>query len=92
MVDTYAHWSVFGQLVILVLIQIGGLGIITVASMIMILGKQKLYLRNRMNLNVVAEREKEGLWQPVSASSCITAETTLLIVVEKRNLNKLHAI
>ena len=24
--DTYTHWSVFGQLVILVLIQIGGLG------------------------------------------------------------------
>ena len=49
-VDTYAHWSVFGQLVILILIQIGGLGIITVASMIMLLGKQKFNLRDHMLL------------------------------------------
>lgn len=28
-VDTYTHWSLFGQLVILCLIQIGGLGFIT---------------------------------------------------------------
>ena len=48
--DTYAHWSVFGQLVILLLIQVGGLGIITVASMIMLLGKQKFYLRDHMLL------------------------------------------
>ena len=26
-VDTYAHWSLFGQVVILLLIQLGGLGI-----------------------------------------------------------------
>ena len=40
-VDTYAHWSVFGQFVILLLIQIGGLGVVAVASMIMIIGKRK---------------------------------------------------
>ena len=28
--DTFTHWNVFGQLVILLLIQIGGLGFITV--------------------------------------------------------------
>ena len=49
-VDTYAHWSFFGQLVILILIQIGGLGVITVASMIMLLGKRKFALRDRMLL------------------------------------------
>ena len=49
-VDTYAHWSVFGQTVILILIQIGGLGVITVASMIMLLGKKKFYLRDHMLL------------------------------------------
>ena len=59
-VDTYAHWSPFGQLVILLLIQIGGLGIITVASMFMLLGKQKFYLRDRIllgeSLNVSTKR------------------------------------
>ena len=30
MVDTYVHWNLFGQLVILTMIQIGGLGFMTV--------------------------------------------------------------
>ena len=30
-VDTFSYWSIFGQVVILLLIQIGGLGVITVA-------------------------------------------------------------
>ncbi len=29
--DTFTHWTLFGQLVILVLLQIGGLGFMTVA-------------------------------------------------------------
>ena len=91
-VDTYAHWSAFGQFVILVLIQIGGLGVITVASMIMLAGKKKLYLADRMllreslNLNVVAERGPKGLWHFVSPKKIITAQTVLLIVVEKKNM------
>ncbi len=44
-VDTYAHWSVFGHIVILALIQIGGLGVITVASMIMLAGKRSFTWR-----------------------------------------------
>ena len=31
-VDTYAHWSLFWQIVILILIQLGGLGIVTAIS------------------------------------------------------------
>ena len=49
-VDTYAHWSFFGQLVILILIQIGGLGVVAVGSMIMVMTKRKLFLSNRMLL------------------------------------------
>ncbi len=38
--DTFTHWSVFGQVVILCLIQIGGLGFMTIVTMLaMILGK-----------------------------------------------------
>lgn len=43
-VDTYAHWSFFGQLVILVLIQIGGLGVVAVGSMIVHSGREKISL------------------------------------------------
>lgn len=46
-VDTYAHWSLLGQFVILILIQIGGLGMIAVASMIMLLIRRKFSLTDR---------------------------------------------
>lgn len=49
-VDTYSYWSMFGQFVILVLIQIGGLGVITVTSMIMLISKKKFHLGNRLLL------------------------------------------
>ncbi len=49
-VDTYAHWSLLGQLVILLLAQIGGLGIVAVASMIMLIGKRKFSLGDRILL------------------------------------------
>lgn len=44
-VPTVSHWSVFGQAVILLLIQIGGLGIITVISSI------AFYLHRKMRLS-----------------------------------------
>lgn len=40
-VDTFSHWSFFGQFIIMILAQIGGLGVVSVASMIMIMGKKK---------------------------------------------------
>ena len=43
---TVSTWSVFGQAVILCLIQIGGLGIITVMSGIMLLAQRKIRLRD----------------------------------------------
>ena len=46
-VDTYAYWSVFGQVVILILIQIGGLGVVAVGAMIMVLRRKKFNLGNR---------------------------------------------
>ncbi len=49
-VDTYMHWSFVGQLIILILVQIGGLGMITVASMIMVLTRRKFSLTDRMLL------------------------------------------
>ena len=40
--DTYQNWSLFGQLVILALIQIGGLGFITIGSYIAVVMKKKI--------------------------------------------------
>ena len=58
-VPTVTTWSIFGQIVILLLIQLGGLGIITVTSGIMITLNRKLGLRDSsllqdaFNLNTV---------------------------------------
>ncbi len=49
-VDTYAHWSLFGQILILFLIQCGGLGIITLSTFIMVLIGRKVSLKDRLLL------------------------------------------
>lgn len=47
-VDTYNHWSLFGQLVILSLIQVGGIGILTLTSFFSVLLGRKMSLRGMM--------------------------------------------
>lgn len=45
--DTYLHWSLFGQIVILTLIQLGGLGFITIGIYGMSVFQKKIGLKNR---------------------------------------------
>lgn len=45
--DTYSKWTLFGQLVILGLIQIGGLGFITIGVYIATIFKKKISLKSR---------------------------------------------
>lgn len=47
-VDTYTQFSIFGQLVIMVLIQIGGLGIMTMATLVFLLLRRRITLRERL--------------------------------------------
>ncbi len=47
-VDTGTYWSVFGKTVILLLIQIGGLGFMTMTTSVAIILGKKIGLRNRM--------------------------------------------
>jgi trk system potassium uptake protein TrkH len=53
-VDTGTHWSLFGQIVILLLIQIGGLGYMTISTFFLIFANRRVTLRQRFLL-------KEGL-------------------------------
>ena len=48
--DTGSYWSVFGQAVILILIQVGGLGVVTVASAVTILSGKKISLMQRSTM------------------------------------------
>lgn len=45
--DTWTHWSLFGQLVILGLIQIGGLGFVTIGVFLSIVLRRKIGLKER---------------------------------------------
>jgi trk system potassium uptake protein len=47
-VDTATYWSPFGQAVILGLVQLGGLGIVTSASLLFVLVSRRLGLRGRL--------------------------------------------
>jgi trk system potassium uptake protein TrkH len=47
-VDTGSHWSVFGQVVILALMQVGGLGIMTLATLVTVLVVGRLAVRGRL--------------------------------------------
>ena len=46
--DTFTQWSVFGQVVIITLIEVGGLGFMTAASTFVFLLHKKIGLRQRM--------------------------------------------
>lgn len=48
--DTFSHWSLFGQLVILLMIQIGGIGLMTIIIMLFIFLKRKISLHERLLL------------------------------------------
>lgn len=47
LVDTYTHWSFFGHVVLLVLIQIGGLGFITIGTAVSLVLRRKIGLKQR---------------------------------------------
>ena len=47
---TYEYWSLFGQVVILILIQIGGIGVITAVSTLMMLARRRFSLSDRLML------------------------------------------
>ena len=57
---TFSTWSVFGQIVILILIQVGGLGVITIMSGLMLLLKREMGIGDRLliqdafNLNTMS--------------------------------------
>ena len=49
-VDTGTHWTMFGQVVILLLIQVGGLGFMTIACLFFFALRRRIGLRQRMVL------------------------------------------
>lgn len=48
--DTYQNWTTFGQIVILCLVQVGGLGFMTIGAFIAVLLKKRIGLQEREQL------------------------------------------
>ena len=58
--DTGSYWSMAGQTIILVLIQIGGLGVVTVAASVSILSGKKISLMQRSTMQDAISAPKVG--------------------------------
>ena len=83
-VDTYKHWTTFGQVVIILLIQIGGLGLITFVTFFSALLGRKMRIRNM----VLAQESvnyfslagiKQLIKKVVLVTLCIEAAGALLL-------------
>lgn len=84
--DTFTSWTFFGQLVLILLIQIGGLGFITMLAVIVKLTKRKMSLKQKMllkesvgslTLGDVKELVKSVL---IFTASCECAGALLLMI------------
>ncbi len=81
-VDTPTHWSAFGEVVILALIQVGGIGIMTLATLLGLLIARRVGLR--MQLTAQAETKSLGLGdvrQVVGGVLAISLVVELLVAV-----------
>jgi trk system potassium uptake protein TrkH len=64
--STPQHWSLFGQLVILTMIQIGGLGIMTMGAFVAIMLRRRLSIRFEAAMNdIVDAGSRESVWMLV---------------------------
>jgi len=60
--DTYTYWSAFGQAIILLLIQIGGLGFVTIAIFITTFTRHKIGLKQRFTMQeAIAAPQTAGI-------------------------------
>lgn len=48
LVDTWLHWTLFGQIVILIMIQLGGLGFMTAITLVMLATKRRISLSQQL--------------------------------------------
>lgn len=75
-VDTGTHFTFFGQAVVLLLIQLGGLGFMTAATLLFRATKRRISLRNRMTLaEAYGEDRLQGVLQ-----LCMRAFTYTMVI------------
>jgi len=75
-VDTPTYWSTFGELVILALIQVGGIGIMTLATLLSLLIARRVGLR--LQLTAQAETKALGLGDVRQVTASVIAVSLLV--------------
>lgn len=76
--DTATHWSVFGKCVILVMIQLGGLGFMTIATFFFLLINRRMGLRGRELLSEsISTLELGGIMRLAKRIIAVTAAVEL---------------
>lgn len=83
--DTYSHWSVFGQVVILILIQLGGIGLVSFASGFVLIMRKKLNLRNMQIVKEYTSGDTIHLYELIKTIllftfSCETLGAAILMI------------
>lgn len=86
-VDTFAHWSFIGQVIIMLLIQVGGLGVVTVAAIVMLRSKKKISFGELViledSLSIDKRREaKSFLFRIVRGTFIVEGVGALLYCIE----------
>ena len=59
--DTFLHWSPFGRTVIILLIQTGGLGFMTLAALFSVIIRKNLSLKEKMTMTQSLSIERENI-------------------------------
>ncbi|WP_238596656.1 TrkH family potassium uptake protein [Corynebacterium heidelbergense] len=81
-VDTGTHWSTFGQVIIVLLIQLGGFGIMSLTSLAGMLLTGKLGLRQQMNAAAEGRSGNIGnVRRTISATLRLTATVEFIVAV-----------
>ena len=93
--DTGSYWSAFGQAVILLLIQIGGLGVVTVAATFAMLSGRKISLMQRSTMqDAISAPEitvsKEFGWRRFIRSPLFAMQDSTYSAPPKTNIHLLR--
>jgi len=76
-VDTASYWSTFGEIVILGLIQLGGLGVMTFTALLVIIIGGRMGMRRRQ-----AAQAEQGILEPGEIRRILVGVAVLTLVVE----------
>ncbi|HHX55063.1 MAG TPA: hypothetical protein GX705_01805 [Clostridiales bacterium] len=80
-VNTMGHWTLFGKIIILILIQFGALGFMTVITIAMMLTGQRISLRNRRAIQESFNQDNIGTNSFIPFQSSIPINFIIMILI-----------